>query len=138
MKKDRWLFYTVGVSALPILIRLVVFLLISERDWNELFSAIDFVFFGLTLNLSNINELHSLRIKKKKKEILDEFKREKLINWSIFAIVILGIILGFAYIPIHIFNKYTLLFSAIFLAIVSFFHSKNIINKINSLENESN
>jgi len=137
MKKDRWLFYTVGVSILPFLIRFFIFIMIPKRDWIELFSATDFVFFGLTLNLSNINELNSLKIKKKKNHILDERQKEILSNWSIFAILFLGIILGFTYIPIKVLNQCTLLLSAIFLAIVSFFLSKNIINKINLLENEN-
>jgi hypothetical protein len=111
--------------------------MIPKRDWIELFSATDFVFFGLTLNLSNINELNSLKIKKKKNHILDERQKEILSNWSIFAILFLGIILGFTYIPIKVLNQCTLLLSAIFLAIVSFFLSKNIINKINLLENEN-
>lgn len=138
MKKNRWLFYTVGVAALPIIIRLVVVVLMIKHNWSSLLTPIDFVFFSLTLNLSNINELNILRVKRKKNTILDENVKEELMNWSIFAIVILGIILGFSYIPIKIFNCYTLLISAIFLAVVSFFHSKNIINKINSLEDENN
>src|SRR3712207_1779897 len=138
MKKSRWLFYTVGVSALPVLIRLVIFIMLAHKDWNALLNAVDFVFFGLTLNLSNINELNSLKIRKKYNNILDEHQKENLVNWSIFAILMLGIILGLAYIPVPIFKEDTLLWSAIFLAIVSFFYSKSIINKINTLEHEDN
>jgi len=136
MKKNRWLFYTVGVSALPVLIRLVIFIMLTHKDWDALLNPVDFVFFGLTLNLSNINELNSLKIRKKSNNILDEHQKEILLNWSIFAILILGIILGLTYIPIPIFNKNTLLWSAVFLAVVSFFYSKSIINKINILEHE--
>ena len=57
MKKSRWLYYTVGVAALPIIVRIIVFILMTHKDWAVLVNAVDFVFFGLTLNLSNMNEL---------------------------------------------------------------------------------
>jgi hypothetical protein len=38
----------------------------ANHDLSVLVNAVDFVYFGLTLNLSNINELNSLRIKKGK------------------------------------------------------------------------
>ena len=63
MKKNRWLYYTVCVAALPIAIRIIVFLLMAKQDLSVLVNAVDFVYFGLTLNLSNMNELNSLRIK---------------------------------------------------------------------------
>jgi hypothetical protein len=63
MKKKRWLYYTVIVGALPFIIRVVVFLFMASHDWTFLCNAIDFVFLGLTLNLTNVNELNSLRVK---------------------------------------------------------------------------
>ena len=38
----------------------------ANHDLSVLVNAVDFVYFGLTLNLSNMNELNSLRIKKGK------------------------------------------------------------------------
>ena len=87
MKKNRWLYYIVGVAALPIAIRIIVFLLMAKQDLSVLVNAVDFVYFGLTLNLSNMNELNSLRIKKGHKAI-SENDREKLSSWSIYAIIV--------------------------------------------------
>lgn len=136
MKKNRWLYYTVGVAALPIVIRIIVFLLMAKQDLSVLVNAVDFVYFGLTLNLSNMNELNSLRIKEGNK-VISENDREKLSSWSIYAIIVLCLILGFLYVPKggqDVFNPMTMLIASILLAVVSFFLSLYVINKINRIE----
>lgn len=136
MKKSRWLYFTVGVAALPIVIRTIVFVLMVNHDFSILVNAVDFVFFGLTLNLSNMNELNSLRIKGRN-TIISENERERLSSWSLYAIVVLCIILGFLYVPNGgqaVFNPMTMLVASILLAIVSFFHSLKVINKIDKFE----
>ena len=136
MKKNRWLYYSVGVAALPIAIRIIVFLLMAKQDLSVLVNAVDFVYFGLTLNLSNMNELNSLRIKKRHKAI-SENDREKLSSWSIYAIIVLCLILGFLYVPEggqDVFNPITMLIASISLAVASFFLSLHVINKINRIE----
>ncbi len=136
MKKNRWLYYTVGVAALPIAIRIIVFLLMTNHDVSVLVNAVDFVFFGLTLNLSNMNELNSLRIKDGNK-VISENDREKLSSWSIYAIIVLCLILGFLYVPKggqDVFNPLTMLIASMLLAVASFFLSLNVINKINRIE----
>ena len=136
MKKNRWLYYTVGVAALPIAIRVIVFILMENQDLSVLFNAVDFVYFGLTLNLSNMNELNSLRIKDGR-NMISENDREKLSSWSIYAIVVLCLILGFLYVPKggqDVFNHRTMLIASILLAVVSFFLSLYVINSINRIE----
>lgn len=136
MKRNRWLYYTVGVAALPIAVRIIVFVFMSRHDISVLVNAVDFVYFGLTLNISNMNELNSLRFKKGNKGI-SENDREKLSSWSIYAIIILCIILGFLYVPKggqEVFNPATMLVASIVLAIASFILSLHVINKINRLE----
>ena len=136
MKKNRWLYYTVGVAALPIAIRIVVFLLMAKQDLSVLVNAVDFVYFGLTLNLSNMNELNSLRIKEGNK-VISENDREKLSSWSIYAIIVLCLILGFLYVPKggqEVFNQVTMLIASMLLAVASFFLSLYVINKINRIE----
>lgn len=136
MKKSRWLYFTVGVAALPIVIRIIVFVLMVNHDFSILVNAVDFVFFGLTLNLSNMNELNSLRIRDRN-TIISENERERLSSWSLYAIVVLCIILGFLYVPNGgqvVFNPMTMLVASILLAMVSFFHSLKVINKIDKLE----
>lgn len=55
-KKIKWLIYTVLVGLIPILSRLIVWLVTKEGSVN-LFSPSDFVAFGLVLHISNINEI---------------------------------------------------------------------------------
>lgn len=62
----RWLLYTIIVGSLPFVIRLIVIFLSKGHNWGLLWNPIDFVFWGLTLNISNINEISH---KKKNREI---------------------------------------------------------------------
>ncbi|ATA52549.1 hypothetical protein CKY39_04445 [Variovorax boronicumulans] len=54
--KSKWLAYTVLVGLIPILSRLLVWL-IANGEVLAPFAATDFVAFGLVLHISNINEL---------------------------------------------------------------------------------
>lgn len=54
-KKIKWLIYTVLVGFIPILSRLLVWLVTTKGI--DLFAASDFVAFGLVLHISNINEI---------------------------------------------------------------------------------
>jgi hypothetical protein len=56
----RWIFYTVIVGALPLIIRLIAFLYVKDGTTGW-FNAVDLVFFGLTLSISNINELNNAK-----------------------------------------------------------------------------
>jgi len=59
-KKIKWLIYTVLVGFIPILSRLLVWLVTTKGI--DLFAASDFVAFGLVLHISNINEIeHYMR-----------------------------------------------------------------------------
>ena len=83
-----------------------------------------------------MNELNSLRIKKGSK-VISENDREKLSSWSIYAIIALSMILGFLYVPKagqEVFDPLTMLMASISLAVVSFFLSLYVINKINRVE----
>lgn len=55
-KKIKWLIYTVLVGLIPILSRLIVWLVTIEGSVS-LLSPSDFVAFGLILHISNINEI---------------------------------------------------------------------------------
>lgn len=58
-KKTKWLIYTVLVGLIPILSRLIAWAVTKEGS-IDLFSASDFVAFGLILHISNINEIEHL------------------------------------------------------------------------------
>lgn len=55
-RKIKWLIYTVLVGLIPILSRLIVWVVTKEGSVN-LLSPSDFVAFGLVLHISNINEI---------------------------------------------------------------------------------
>lgn len=59
-KKIKWLIYTVLVGLIPIMSRLLVWL-VSNKVGIEILNASDFVAFGLVLHISNINEIVSIR-----------------------------------------------------------------------------
>lgn len=54
--KVKWLIYTVLVGLIPIVLRALLWV-ISPHQAIDLFSASDFVAFGLILHISNINEI---------------------------------------------------------------------------------
>ncbi|HSH24744.1 MAG TPA: hypothetical protein VLA13_04320 [Massilibacterium sp.] len=55
-KKVKWLIYTVLVGLIPILSRLIVWI-VTKQGSVDLLSPSDFVAFGLVLHISNINEI---------------------------------------------------------------------------------
>lgn len=58
-KKIKWLIYTVLVGLIPIMSRLLIWL-VSNKVGIEVLNASDFVAFGLVLHISNINEIEHL------------------------------------------------------------------------------
>lgn len=93
MKLDRWIIYTVSVAALPFFIRLLSFSILKNPVGYAV-SPIDIIFFGLTLNISNINELNNLN-KLIKNSI--PFPKDSIIGLSILLTVFLSITLGLVY-----------------------------------------
>ena len=57
-KKAKWIIYTVLVGLIPIFSRLFAWFLTNENI-VKVFSASDFVAFGLILHISNINEIEN-------------------------------------------------------------------------------
>lgn len=141
MKKNNWIYYTVGVASLPILTRALVFFLLNDKGGSSFYNVIDIIFFSLTLNLSNVYELNTLKTKQsrnKKDAPLDDKNREHFFAWSLFIIIILGILLGFSYLPstiTPIFNTTALLIVAIIFALVSLFLNGYVINQISKINN---
>lgn len=59
-KKAKWIIYTVIVGLIPIFSRLFAWFL-TNNDIVNIFSASDFVTFGLILHISNINEIENMQ-----------------------------------------------------------------------------
>lgn len=55
-KKTKWLVYTVLVGLIPIISRVMVWL-VTKSGTIEIISPSDFIAFGLVLHISNINEI---------------------------------------------------------------------------------
>ena len=95
MKFERWLIYTVTVAALPFLISLFCFWLLNNPIGFAV-SPIDIVFFGLTLNISNINELNGLKNRKTVNQVTPPNK-DRILGLSLLLIIFLTITLGIIY-----------------------------------------
>jgi len=135
MTTKRWFYYTVIVGALPLIIRCFILLFMKGSNWRMFINPIDFVFLGLTLNLTNINALNSM-IDTDKKHL--PF-RENSTLWSILAIIFLSINLSILYIDSFIsakfLNGFTLKTASILLCVGSFAYSYHIIYKLNQKDN---
>lgn len=95
-KTERWLIYTVSVAALPFFIRLICFWIL-KNPIGPAVSPTDIVFFGLTLNISNINELNGLKKKSKKNNNVVPPNKDKVLGLSILLIILLTFTLGMIY-----------------------------------------
>ena len=135
MTTKRWFFYTVIVGALPLIIRCFMLLFLKDSNWRMFINPIDFVFLGLTLNLTNINVLNSMT----NTETSFLSFRENSIWWSTLAIIFLALNLSVLYIDSFmsekILNGFTLKLASILLCIGSLAYSYRIIYKLNQKEN---
>lgn len=125
----RWFYSTVIVGALPLIVRVVTQLLLTvDGAW---FKPVDFVFLGLTLSLTNINELNSLKNNAQTK--LDY--QEDSVWWSVFIILLLTFVLGIEYVgecmEDSIINDTAVSWISILFAIISMLHSGVIMYKLN-------
>lgn len=131
MTTKRWFFYTVIVGALPLIIRWFLLLFLVDSNWRMFINPIDFVFLGLTLNLTNINVLNSMT--DSNANFLSF--RENSTWWSILAIIFLALNLSVLYIDSfvneRILNGFTLIIASILLCVVSLVYSYRIIYKLN-------
>lgn len=136
MRVIRWLIYTVAVGALPILVRLLIFLISNHLPNTVCVSPVDIVFFGLTLNISNINEVNNLKLKGKRKEETDTIAHYKdaYSALSTLFIILLAIPLGALYLgemtDQAIINETTAFIGAISLSLLSLVFSSIVIYNV--------
>lgn len=130
MRKAKWIIYTVLIGLMPFLIRLFVFMLSANREWGLLFNPVDFIFLGLTLNLTNLNELNN--------EKLEPILKLKFEGYSVIQIILLSGILGILYFAEQsqkdVLDKTIALVCAIAFCLLSFIFSNAIMNKLKSLD----
>ena len=125
----RWIYSTVIVGALPLITRIITNMLVVSVNpvW---FNAVDFIFLGLTLSLTNINELNSL----KQAEATKNLYKEDSLWGSVFIILFLTFTLGFQFVSectgTAIIRTSMLLGMSVLLSILSFLHSGLIMYKL--------
>lgn len=134
MKFERWLIYTVLVAALPLFIRLICFWVLKNPVGSAV-SPIDIIFFGLTLNISNINELNGLKNKSKKAEsYIAQPDKDRILGLSLLLIILLTITLGMVYsselLAVESISLTSTYICSILMSIASFVFSWNVMLKI--------
>lgn len=144
MRIIRWLIYTVIVGALPILVRILVYLISNHLSNAVCFSPVDIVFFGLTLNISNINEVNSLKSRKVRRgetDIVSNYK-DVFSALSTLFIILLAIPLGALYmgeLTDHtIINQSTAFIGAIALGGLSLIFSSIVMYNVLKLQKHGN
>ena len=131
---ERWIIYTVLVAALPLFIRLICFWVLKNPVGSTV-NPIDIVFFGLTLNISNINELNGLKNKSRKIESQGlQPNKDRVLGLSLLLIILLAITLGMIYISellsVKILSINSTYICSILMSVASFVFSWNVMLKI--------
>lgn len=128
----RWFHYTLIVGSLPLIIRCFILLFLQGVTWSMFINPIDFVFLGLTLNLTNINELNSME---RKGETKSDFKEDS-VWWSVFCIIFLAVNLGVLYlnefVQLTLLKALTLKLTSVMLCVFSLIYSISIIKKLDA------
>ena len=129
MSKTKWLIYTVAIGLLPVLIRILIFALNKDRTSNMLFSEIDFITFGLVLNITNINVLEE-------NSTVDSNTKSTKIGISIILLILFA---GFLFLVYfcditgnQLLDRLVSKIIAAFLSIASFVQSFTIFDTLNS------
>lgn len=130
-KKVKWLIYTVLVGLIPILSRLLVWI-VTQAGTVSLLTASDFISFGLILHISNINEIEHLSEENRSwKTIQNGISIAFIALYSVlFAIVMIS-----EGVPSFV-DANVIKVSAISLAVVSFLISFSVFHRISNAEYE--
>ena len=62
MNKTKWIFYTVIIGLIPIMLRALTYLIVIDNEKFHIIYSSDIIFFGFVLCISNINELELLKV----------------------------------------------------------------------------
>lgn len=125
-KKMKWLIYTVLVGLIPMLSRLIAWLVTKEGS-VDILSPSDFIAFGLVLHISNINEIeHFADIEKAWKTIQNGISIAFIACYSVlFSLILIGDkVVDFTAITI----------CTIVLAFVSFLISYSVYDRVSNIQ----
>ena len=130
-KKTKWLIYTVLVGLIPFFSRLTIFTVSTERDYDFLINAADFVAFGLILQISNINELEHLDSEEKDWKTIQ-------IGVSIVFIAIYSLLYSLTLIssgnPELGFDEWSIKWCTVGLSVISFLLSYSVYDRVSKLQ----
>lgn len=130
MIKTRWLIYTVIIGLIPFCIRTFIVLFDNKGSFIYWLNAVDFITFGLVLNLTNITELED-------KSLEDKIWKSRNVGLSIVQIIIFSSILAILtyadFKQNSDLNQTTVKACSIVLAFVTFVFSYSIYNRLNSI-----
>ncbi|MEJ6066662.1 hypothetical protein MT378_02775 [Psychrobacter sp. 16-Bac2893] len=121
-KKTKWLIYTVLVGLIPVIARLFIWLVTKEGS-VDIFSASDFIAFGLVLHISNINEIEHFSAQKEQWKTIQN-------GGSIAFIAFYSILFAINLIGERVVDVEAITKCAIGLSIVSFFISYSVYDKV--------
>lgn len=126
-KKIKWLIYTVLVGLIPILSRLIVWIVTKEGS-IDLLSPSDFIVFGLVLHISNINEIeHFSGVEREWKTAQNGISIAFIAFYSVlFALTLIG---G------NVVDITAITVCAIVLSVVSFLISYSVYDRISNIPN---
>jgi hypothetical protein len=122
--KPKWLFYTVLVGAMPIIVRLLACFFIKTGH-VDLFVASDLIYFGLILHVSNLNEVeHATTI--------DKDWRTKQNGLSVVFIIFYSLIYAFSLLP-EVFSLAKITVSSLIIVPISLWFSYSVFNELSKI-----
>jgi hypothetical protein len=90
MNRTRWLVWTVIVGLIPIVVRVMVYFVAKSANLSWLMNELDYIWFGLVLCITNVNELEGKTI-----------ERQDLKTWaiglSVVYIILFSVMLGISH-----------------------------------------
>lgn len=90
MKRTNWFIYTVLIGLVPLFVRLIIYLISTNKDVNYVCNSVEIISFGLVLLITNINELEG-------DTSFNEVTRKWYKGLSIVFAVLFAAFLGIAY-----------------------------------------
>jgi hypothetical protein len=126
-KKIKWLVYTVLVGLIPILSRLIVWI-VTKKGSIDLLSSSDFVAFGLVLHISNINEIeHFYEVGREWKTVQNGISIAFIAFYSVlFALTLVGE---------TIIDAQATMICTVVLSFVSFLISYSVYDRVSKMSN---
>lgn len=136
MKLTQWLFFTVLMSIMPVILKIIIVFASTQKNWNIAFSEVDFATLGITMSVTNLNEVNNEIFKG------DNKWRLKVIAYSVALIFIFSTIITISTTAVlfenpqsskKIFDIESLRLLSIIMVTIAFLYSFSIFKRISKL-----